>query len=1562
MRRHSGVIPVVFVLAFLLMTPILGGQALSGRSQARIGQGLYMGQGQGAAGRSPGQASLSGCLAGTSSEGGNTTARLSSTGTAYWAASGPTGESGQLLVGYEIAISVAADNSGTSPASSEALVSLILSSTAYSGWGGSATSVGTPVGGVPIGAWTVYSGGDDGGAQGDAQNCLDIAVPAGNPYVTLSVSAATPVPPFVVSVAVTAYFAPATAARGCSMGTAAAYGGQEDLESSSGSTGQWASSDPSPVMGSNLTGLEASFSMAYTGSPSQGPHYTSFEAYVLFTPNAFTGWNSGGQSVTSLPSGALVAAAFALQVAAVPGSSDLTLSLSCLDIAAPSSAPYLSLYIVLTTTTAGGIDAELQTTEYFASTSPGSGCVASSVPKYGGQDDTLPSGQGEDWYVSSDTTSLAGQTLTGLEVSATQSFSGSATSSPFFDETLFWVFLSSTPYTSWNSNGQALSTFPSGTVVVGSWILKTGGAGDAANTAIYIGCLGLSVTSAYPYLSLMVNSLGSSGLYAEVQTTTYLEPTSGGGASPCSFSRSLVSHVGQEDSLAAAGSLAWYAASSGDNLTGDDVNSATVSLSLAGQQPTAQMPSSSSILVWMMLTPTNYTGNNGPGTQLTGFPPGMVLGAWKLSTGSAFGAGNEAVVLSCLGIAVPSADPFLTVMINLATSAVGNLDAEVHVMAWAEPVSDVAPCVSPSSLTSPGIQGGGQVDTQSASGIAWWVSSDPNNLSGKVITSLEFSSSMDWGSASDTPTFGEALVGVFLSASPYTTWNSKGQSLSTFPSGEFVGLWILKIGSMNTTAEQASGLSCMLLPVPAATPYVSIMINSLASSEPSLQTEVQTAVGVASLTTLSVKAGANVTAGDTGITSFGLSAVASGAIPPTGIAWNFGDGGLGTGTLVSHTYSTPGTYNATVWANDSMGRSASSSVTLTVNPAPSVTIAASPTGGKAPLSVKFTAIPSGGTAPYAYFWAFGDGNTSAASAPTHVYDKAGIYSVTLMLTDYAGARTNSATLAVSVTLPPTLVITSVVASPNPVEVNHTTYLNVSVTGGVPPYSFSYLRLPPGCSSSNTSNFSCTPSTTGNFAVNVTVSDSVGESNWSVTHLEVAPSTSPSPLSVKLAFSKAPVVVGHTTDINATASGGTPPYSFVYAGLPPGCSTIDSSTLQCTPSSAGSFNVSVVVTDGAGKSAISWMILTVTSSGGGPIISSVIASPNPVPVSSATKISVAVSGGTTPYSYSYLNLPPGCTSVNTNPLTCTPTTVGNYTVTVVVTDQAGLTYSSTLPLTVTGKVTPLAVTLATNLTSVQAGQSFTLTASATGGVGPYTYRWTLNGTNLTSVTGISSWSQRLTHPGSYTYTVWLTDSRGTKVQSAPVVVQVTPIGTSGTRNTGAFPWWIILLVLFAAMTLLAILVVARRRQREKDAPAESTYGSEGGMGVDLAGGTLAGVSSAPQGESPGAFPQGETVPEVTPNAALGLGQSSPEATPLTNCPQCTGPLGPDQACPVCGVRWESEPKPASLESTPDLSPQAPAPGGESTPLTNCPQCGGTLSQDAVCPACGFSWVPPRPEQA
>ncbi len=116
---------------------------------------------------------------------------------------------------------------------------------------------------------------------------------------------------------------------------------------------------------------------------------------------------------------------------------------------------------------------------------------------------------------------------------------------------------------------------------------------------------------------------------------------------------------------------------------------------------------------------------------------------------------------------------------------------------------------------------------------------------------------------------------------------------------------------------------------------------------------------------------------------------------------DYGDGQRGFGP---YTYAISGTYIVTQTVTDGAGHSVTSDpIVITATPPPlTVSATATTTSGSAPLSAMFACAPHGGTPPYTYDWNFGDGTAHATNpSPAHVFESAGVYTVTLTVTDSA---------------------------------------------------------------------------------------------------------------------------------------------------------------------------------------------------------------------------------------------------------------------------------------------------------------------------------------------------------------------------------------------------------------------------------------------------------------------------------------------------------------------------------------------------------------------------------
>ncbi len=240
-------------------------------------------------------------------------------------------------------------------------------------------------------------------------------------------------------------------------------------------------------------------------------------------------------------------------------------------------------------------------------------------------------------------------------------------------------------------------------------------------------------------------------------------------------------------------------------------------------------------------------------------------------------------------------------------------------------------------------------------------------------------------------------------------------------------------------------------------------------------------------------------------------------------------------------------------------------------------------------SVTFIASPSGGTGIYYYSWSGLPTGSGCASANASAVDctpntPARVY-LTVTVRDSNGYLATSSTTPFVVNSAP---FVSLAVNRSNLDANEPLLLYANASGGTGTYTYSYTGLPVGCSSQNTSRLSCTPTVTGTFIVNVTVTDT-GGGKYTSNNASFSSYPDPKITSYWFLVGGLTAYANESLDFEFNWTGGIGPYSSCINGppaWPTGCvSGLGGHNLSNPDfqpfTQAGTYPVSVNISDSTG---------------------------------------------------------------------------------------------------------------------------------------------------------------------------------------------------------------------------------------------------------------------------------------------------------------------------------------------------------------------------------------------
>lgn len=524
------------------------------------------------------------------------------------------------------------------------------------------------------------------------------------------------------------------------------------------------------------------------------------------------------------------------------------------------------------------------------------------------------------------------------------------------------------------------------------------------------------------------------------------------------------------------------------------------------------------------------------------------------------------------------------------------------------------------------------------------------------------------------------------------------------------------------------------------------------SSTPQRSTTASYSVNVTAPDALSLNLSASIPAeAMVGVPMTAISAIVSGGVAP----YNYSLAGTApagitlSGSSLSGTPSIAGTFTYGIAVSDSQSPAASQSSTATTLVYPAFTAALSGSipstaftgqpitpvsltveGGKGPYSFASTGLPDGMT------FTSGGVLQGAPSAP-------GTYEFTLTATESFASQVRSfGPYTLTVSTPQTLEVSASSALPTEAMVGQAiTSVSFQHTGGVGSVTYDIVGSAPAGVQMVGSTLQGTPQagTAGSYTFFVQGTDSAASPNTDM--VQVSLTVYDTFTAAVSATPQSTVTVGTAiANVNLVPSGGKGPYVYSTTGtLPTGVTFSNAGLLSGAPQVTGNFSYKLRVTHsytGAVPFETPTYTLTVNDT---PAIAIAPATPqaHATRTVAITPTNLNPSGGNGQYTFALVGNPPPGLGFTGNQLTGTPTTNGDYSFQIRVTDTTPGTpktvlSSSTYAMAVRDPVSMTSTVLANATANV--AYSFQLTAS--GGQAPYTFTVTgLPGTLTSSSSGL-----------------------------------------------------------------------------------------------------------------------------------------------------------------------------------------------------------------------------------
>jgi hypothetical protein len=552
-------------------------------------------------------------------------------------------------------------------------------------------------------------------------------------------------------------------------------------------------------------------------------------------------------------------------------------------------------------------------------------------------------------------------------------------------------------------------------------------------------------------------------------------------------------------------------------------------------------------------------------------------------------------------------------------------------------------------------------------------------------------------------------------------------------------------------------------------------------------------------------------------TVYNTTLQSTGGAPPITWSWTAQAGStlppglvLAATGAITGTPTLAGTFNVTVTATDSStpALTATKNFSITIIPQLAITTSSPlPNGITSTPYTGVTLASTGGSG--AIVWTLSGGTTlppnlslnPSTGAITGTPTTAGTFNFTVQAAD-SGTPQQKVTKTFTITILQQLVITTPPTLPTG-SVTTPYSVTMASSGGTGAVTWAVANgstLPGGLTLTSAGVLAGTPTTANTYNFSITATDSgVPPQTATVAFtLTITPK-----LAITTTQSQIPsgtVNTAYSTTIQSN-NGGIAPITWSWiaqagSSLPPGLNINSSTgTISGKPTAAGTFNVTVSVTDSSTPTAQTASANFTISVATAPLSISTTSLPNAV-VGQAYNATLVSAGGNPPVTWSIsVGSLPSWASLNssTGAITGTPpnTTGSPFNFTVKATDSSTPAQTATQALTIT-VVSALSITT-TSLPNGTVGSPYSTTVAATGGTTPYAWSWAAQvasslppGLNIDPATGTISGT-----PGgsgaTYNVTVTVTDSTNPQqTASANFSITITVATLTVTTTSGSLP--------------------------------------------------------------------------------------------------------------------------------------------------------------------------------